>query len=51
MLANDLNLSIRNSILVYSLLAAYGLVTALVLTYVHSKFRVAAKTLKLLQNE
>jgi hypothetical protein len=50
-LANDLNLSIHNSILVYSLLAAYGLVTALVLTYVHSKFRVAAKTLKLLQNE
>ena len=51
MLANDLNLSIRNSILVYSLLATYGLVTALVLTYVHSKFRVAAKMLKLLQNE
>jgi hypothetical protein len=50
-LANDLNLSIRNSILVYSLLATYGLVTALVLTYVHSKFRVAAKMLKLLQNE
>ena len=51
MLANDLNLSIRNSILVYSLLGMYGLATALVLTYVHAKFRGAAKTLKLLQNE
>ena len=51
MLANDLNLSIRNPILIYSFLALYGLLTVLILTYVHAKFRVAAKTLKMLQTE
>lgn len=51
MLANDLSLSIRNPILIYSLLALYGLLTVLILTYVHAKFRVATKTLKLLQTE
>jgi hypothetical protein len=51
MLANDLNLSIRNPILVYSFLATYGLLTILILTYVHGRFRVAAKTLKMLQSE
>jgi len=50
-LANDLNLSIRNPILVYSFLAMYGLLTVLILTYVQSRFRVAAKTLKMLQTE
>ena len=51
MLANDLNLSIHNPILIYSFLAAYGLLTVLILMYVHAKFRVAAKTLNLLQTE
>jgi len=50
-LANDLNLSIRNPILIYSFLALYGLLTVLILTYVHAKFKVASKTLKLLQTE
>lgn len=51
MLANDLSLSIRNPILIYSFLALYGLLTVLILTYVHAKFRLANKTLKLLQTE
>jgi hypothetical protein len=50
-LANDLSLSIRNPILIYSFLAAYGLLTVLILTYVHSRFRIATRTLKLLQTE
>jgi hypothetical protein len=29
----------------------YGLLTVLILTYVHARFRVASKTLKMLQNE
>jgi len=37
--------------LIYSFLALYGLLTVLILTYVHSRFRVAAKTLKALQAE
>ena len=49
--ANDLSLSIRNPILIYTFLALYGLLTVLILTYVHAKFRVASKTLKLLQTE
>ena len=49
MLANDLSLSIHNPILIYSFLALYGLLTVLILTYVHAKFRVANKTLQLLQ--
>ncbi len=48
---NDLNLSIRNPILIYSFLALYGLLTVLVLTYVHAKFRFASKALKTLQKE
>jgi len=48
-LANDSSLSIHNPILIYSFLALYGLLTVLILTYVHSRFRVAAKTLKALQ--
>lgn len=51
MLANDLSLSIRNPILIYSFLALNGLMTVLILTYVHAKFRVATRTLKLLQTE
>ena len=51
MLANDLNLSLHNPILIYSFLAAYGLLTVTILMYVHSKFRVAAKILNLLQTE
>lgn len=51
MLANGLSLSMSNSIVIYSLLGLYGVVTIVVLTYVHTKFRVATKTLKLLQNE
>jgi len=50
-LANDLNLSIHNPILIYSFLAAYGLLTVLILVYVQSRFRVAARTLNLLQTE
>src|SRR5712692_10480746 len=50
-LANDLNLSIHNPILIYSFLALYGMLTVLILTYVHAKFRTATKTLKLLTTE
>jgi hypothetical protein len=50
-LANDSSLSIHNPILIYSFLALYGLLTVLILTYVQSRFRVAAKTLKKLQAE
>jgi hypothetical protein len=50
-LANDLKLSIHNPVLIYSFLALYGLLTVLILTYVHAKFRTTAKTLKLLATE
>jgi hypothetical protein len=50
-LANDLNLSIHSSTLIYSFLALYGLLTVVILTYVHAKFRSTAKTLKLLAAE
>ena len=50
-LVNDLSLSIRNPILVYSFFALYGLMMLVLVTYVHIKFRTAAKTLKLLQTE
>src|SRR5207248_2084041 len=49
--ANDLSLSMHNPILIYSFLALYGLLTVLMLTYVHTKFRTATKTLKLLETE
>ena len=49
--ANDLNLSIHNPVLIYSILALYGLLTVVVLIYVQAKFRFAAKTLKLLSTE
>jgi hypothetical protein len=50
-LANDSSLSLHNPILIYSFLAIYGLLTVLILTYVHARFRLASKTLKLLQDE
>jgi hypothetical protein len=50
-LANDLNLSSHNPAVMYSFLALYGLLTVMVLIYVHTKFRFAAKTLKLLSTE
>jgi hypothetical protein len=49
--ANDLSLLIRNPILIYSFLAVNALLTVLIMTYVHAKFRVASKTLKSLQTE
>ena len=51
MLANDLSLSIHNPILIYSFLALNGLLTVLIVTYVHAKFRVATKALKSMQAE
>ena len=49
--ASDLSLSIRNTIFVYSALALYGLLTVVLIAYVHAKFRTAAKSLKLVQSE
>jgi hypothetical protein len=51
MLANDSSLSIHNPILIYSFLALYGVLTVVLITYVHAKFRTATKTLKLLEAE
>lgn len=51
MLANDLNLSIHNPLLIYSFLALYGLLTVVILLYVSSRFRGANRTLKALQAE
>ena len=51
MLAKDLNLSIHNPILIYSFLALYGLLTALILIYVHARFRAASNRLKQLAAE
>ena len=51
MLPTELNVSIHNPMLIYSLLALYGVLTVLVLTYVHSRFRLATKTLKMLETE
>ena len=51
MLPTELSVSIHNPMLIYSLLALYGVLTVLVLTYVHSKFRLATKTLKALDTE
>jgi hypothetical protein len=50
-LGSDLSPLIRNPLLVYSFLAVYGLMFLLLATYVHAKFRMASKTLKLLQTE
>jgi hypothetical protein len=51
MQANDLSLLIRNPIVVYSFLALYGVMMVLVMAYVHTKFRAAAKTLKVLEKD
>jgi hypothetical protein len=48
---NDLNLSIRNPLLVYSALALYGVMMLMLIAYVHAKFRTAAKALKRLQTD
>jgi hypothetical protein len=50
-LANGLNLSTPNPILIYSFLALYGVITIVVLTYVHRRFRLASQTLNLLKTE
>jgi hypothetical protein len=50
-LANDLNLSIHNPILIYTFLALYGLLTLTMLAYVHTRFRSATSVLKTLQVE
>ena len=47
--ASDLSLSIHNPLLVYGLLALYGLLTLLLMSYVRSKFHAAAKALAKLQ--
>ena len=47
--ASDLSLSIHNPLLVYGLLALYGLLTLLLMSYVRSKFQAAAKALAKLQ--
>lgn len=51
MLANDLNLSVHNPILIYSFLALYGLLTVLILVYIRTKFRYSHKALKTLMVE
>jgi hypothetical protein len=50
-LANDLSPLIHNPIVVYSFLGLYGLLLLLLIAYVHTRFRRAAKALKLLQTE
>ena len=50
-LVNDLNLSIRNPLLVYSFLALYGVMMLMLIAYVHAKFRTAANALKRLQTD
>lgn len=51
MLANDLNLSVHNPILIYSFLALYGLLTVLILFYVQGRFRQSNRALKTLMTE
>ena len=51
MQANDLSLSLHSPVLIYSFLALYGLMTVMLLVYVQSKFRHAAKLLQALQVE
>jgi hypothetical protein len=49
--ANVLSLSMHNPILIYSFLALYGVLTLMVLAYVHMRFRSAAKMLQMLQTQ
>ena len=51
MQANDLSLSAHNPILIYSLLAFYGLLTVIMLVYVQTRFRHANRMLKVLATE
>ena len=48
---NDLSLSIHNPLVVYTSLALYGLLTVVLIAYVHAKFRTATKALRLLRAE
>jgi hypothetical protein len=41
----------HNALVVYSMLALYGLITVVIVAYVHAKFRTATKALKLLTTE
>jgi hypothetical protein len=50
-LASVSNLSVHDPILIYAFLALYGLLTVLLITHVHWRFRTAARTLKMLQAE
>jgi len=49
--ANDLSLSAHNPMLIYTVLALYGLLTIAVLAYVRTRFRTATGILKTLQVE
>ncbi len=51
MQANDLSLSVHNPMLIYTVLALYGLLTITVLAYVRTRFRTATGILKTLQVE
>ncbi len=51
MQANDLSLSAHNPMLIYTVLALYGLLTIAVLAYVRTRFRTATGILKTLQVE
>ena len=51
MQANDLSLSAHNPVLIYTVLALYGLLTIAVLAYVRTRFRTATGILKTLQVE
>jgi len=50
-LANGSNLNTPDPILIYTALALYGLLTALLIAYVYAKFREASRALKVLQTE
>jgi len=48
---HDLSLSVHNPMLIYTVLALYGLLTIAVLAYVRTRFRTATGILKTLQVE
>jgi hypothetical protein len=50
-LANDSSLLAYNPVVIYSLLALYGVVTIVVVAFVHTKFRFATKILNSLKTE
>jgi hypothetical protein len=49
--ANSLSPSMFNPILIYSFLAVYGVLTLMLLFYVHTRFRTAARVLTTLKTE